>query len=205
MDDRVSHPWHANFSASSTCLGLSYLTPCIKALWMPNAASTLPALLPRYLSVHFLLTCNRKGPDEPREVEPHPLNTAIISHQYNFAWISQEPDSGNRYIVQSGSYGSRNSVGVYGSPVGILITALNRTRTCERECMHGRPDDGLRSPNENVSQSSLLGNPRREVISGASCLTMAFRQLVCSQIQTTKYRRLSNLGLWDLVQDLRIS
>lgn len=204
VDDRVRHPWHANFSAGSSYLGLSHLTSRTEPLWLLNTAATLRTLLPRYHVVHLPLTCNRTGPDEPREVEPHPLDTANTSHQYNVACTSQNPDSGPRYTIQFGSDSFRNSVGVYGFMIGILITVLSCTRTCEKECMHGRQDDESRSPNENVSQLALLSNPRSKTISRASFLPLFLSQRVCSQTEALQdVVDCPNQPL-GLVQDLRV-
>lgn len=168
VDDRVSQPCHAKIPASSAYLGLSHLRPFTKALWMQNTTFTLRTLLSRYRPDHLLLTCNRTGPDEPREVEPHPLNTVIASHQCNLhahrRILTREPGilySLVRMVVAA-------SLGGQGFLIGILSTFLNCATSCEMECMHGRPGDELKSPNENVSQSALLSNPRREIISRAS-------------------------------------
>lgn len=171
VDDRVSRPWQADISGSSY-LGLSHSTPCTEALWLLNTAATLCTLLPRYCVIDLSLTFKRTGPDEPREVESHPLSTANTSHQCNVARTSQNLHLGPGCVVQSGTDGPRNAFGVYVYLiVKMLITVLRCIRMCIGKCMHGRPDDEPRSSNENVSQLALLSNPRRELISRASCLT----------------------------------
>lgn len=174
VDDRVSQPWHSKSPVNSAYLCLGNLRPFTNALWMLNTALNLRTLLPQYRPDHLLLTCNHTGPDEPREVEPHPLNTTNTSHQCNSharrRTLTREP--GVLYCLARMVL--RRSVGSHGFVIGILSTFLNCTMSCEMECMHGRPGDKLRSPNENVSQSVLPSNPRREIISGASCLTIVF-------------------------------
>lgn len=168
VDDRVSQPWHSKFPASSAYLGLSLLRPSREALWTPSQASTLHTFLPRYYLDHLLLTCKHTGPDEPREVEPYPLNTTNTSHQCNLhahrRILTREP--GLLYRLARMVLGA--SFGGHGFLIGILSTFLNCARSCEMECMHGRPGDELRSPNENVSQSALLSNPLRKIIFRAS-------------------------------------
>lgn len=172
VDDRVSQSCHLKLPASSAYLDLSQLRPSTEALWILSPASAFRTLLPRYRADHLLLTCNRTGADEPREVEPHPLNTANTSHQCSLHAYRRTLNRGPCILYSLAGTVLGTSVGVCRFLIGILTAVLICTRTCEMERMHGRPGDELRSPNENVSQSALLSNPRREIISRASSLTI---------------------------------
>lgn len=206
VDDRVSQPWDAKFSASTSYLGPSYLTPCTEALWLPNTAAALRTLLPRYRVVHPSLTRNCTGPDEPREVEPHPLNTANTSHQRVLACTSQSLYLGPRRVVHCGSDGPRNPFGVYVYIiVEVLMTVLKCTRMCVGKCMHGRSNDVSRLSNKNVSLLTILSNPRRELIFRTSCLTMIMCRESPRGLRGYKRSSFVQYRPWGLVHGLRVS
>lgn len=54
-----------------------------------QSASALFTVLPWYRVVDLLLTLDLTGPDESREVGPHPLSTANSRRQYDAARRSQ--------------------------------------------------------------------------------------------------------------------